>query len=176
MSDQDLNFLKFIYNEDLYLVEDTAKKSSSGLQADPAEIQTDLIETIKEEGLQKTQEPAPAYQAKQKDILILVENDSQNSLSESDLAYLIKILAAVKVNEQDIDLINVSQNSEYLQKEYQKILSFTPNHQLSDVGELYSLHHSGNSQIIVADDLKTLAASTDLRRKLWAALQEMFKS
>lgn len=172
MSDQDLDFLPFIYNEELYQIEKAATESILVEPEITSEVQSGVDENV---ASNKVEEPVAAYAEPQKEVLVLFESKNQEALAVADADYLKKILAAVKLTKEQVDLVNVCQKTDYQPNKYKKILSFTASHHIEGVAETYSIQSVGEAKVVVADDLHTLAASPELRRKLWATLKAMFE-
>ncbi|MFT7234156.1 MAG: hypothetical protein ACI8TA_003386 [Cyclobacteriaceae bacterium] len=108
-------------------------------------------------------------------MLILVEDSTDEFLNANDLAYLLKILGAVKLSLADIALVNVHRSKNYEELDYEQVLIFTSNHsfQLPNPTK-YTLNQLEGIQILLADPLNQIAASVELRKALWGSLKAIY--
>ncbi|MFT7159194.1 MAG: hypothetical protein ACI9GZ_000360, partial [Bacteroidia bacterium] len=128
---ENTEFLKYFINEDLYQidanevvvakdvprsknetevgVEDPTEKSQISPQQEVvSEISVPETVQVVEEPLEKIEPAIISYKGgNEKGILILVEDSTDEFLNANDLAYLLKILGAVKLSLADIALVNV---------------------------------------------------------------------
>lgn len=115
-------------------------------------------------------------------ILILVKETKETYLSESDQAFLTKILGAVKLQFEDIALVNVQTHPkvDFTQlKNYfscTKLLSFGIS--AAEIGlknsSLNELHEYQNTKIIIAESLSILAKDDSRKKLLWLTLKKLF--
>ena len=149
-------FLEFLLNDQMYEIgELSSPPVAQTLESETSESGVDL--GVKE------------------GILILYDNVLGDDMLEADRAYLSKILGAV---DKDISMIT-AQNVCKSKPDYQgfkSIIAFTPNHQLPvDLAtQQYQLTNFLEARLIIADSLSNIAASPELRKSLWGALQQMF--
>lgn len=155
MSKED-DFLKYFINETLYRVDEEV------MEKNPPEASDQDDNTAPEEP--------------KNEILIVFAHPSGTALSSEDMEYLNKILGAVGRSTAVVDFCNLSEGRSVQSMSHPYILAFVPHDQIPvDVPtESYVPAHLGHSQWIVADTLSEIAASTDLRKRLWSALQQVF--
>lgn len=197
--EENTEFLKYFINEDLYQVESLETKRDkespkiedekevgvaesiekpqiSPKQEEVAEISTPDTVQVAEEPLEKIEPTIISYKGgNEQGILILVEDSTDEFLNESDLAYLLKILGAVKLSLADIALVNVHKSKNYAELDYEQVLVFTTNHSFQIPNPTkYSPTQLEGLQILLADPLNQIAASVELRTNLWNALKQLF--
>lgn len=157
MSDKE--FIKYLINEDIYIVDQAEENESA---------EYPVVETpvpILEE---------PAEISNYKSILVIVEDDTSHGLNLNDKQYLAKILSAVKADLHSISLVNIHKESVGQTNGVENILVFTENFEFNTDYQLYELSDYQNAKLILSDPLKRVAQSVDLRKKLWSSLQKMF--
>lgn len=182
----DKAFLKYLINEELYLIEE--EKEEQVQPQVPSESEIEKVEKPKiETPVEKLTDPletdqsAVAEPAEElikrkhsgKAVLIIFDNTISDSMNPEEKAYLQKILSAVKLNIDDSDLVHVSNIGEYMLEGYQKVLSFSQKFNPANF-DLYVINKLENAQSLIADDLTTISQSVELRKKLWGSLQKMF--
>lgn len=168
------DFLKFLINEDIYVIDEKKEIISTGTTG---KEHVENTEVIHETSL--VQEPVETLAPPNKqvhEILILFDNPSADDLPTADMEYLGKILGAIGQSNEKVDFLNLA-NETVSSEGYKHIIAFTPNHQLPIDGstQQYVAVKFGESKLIIADALNNISASTDLRKKLWGVLQEVFK-
>ncbi len=198
----DKAFLKHLITEDIYvldvdkssdenIVETTAAEQKAEVsqkedEASPPKATTPQLTEVqnnsnpepvshineekKEEDIKEEKVLAPVY----KQILIIVADTTNQKLNLTDKKYIAKILQAVKVDLHSISLINILNEKVENLEGVEKILAFTPNHQLDISLAPYQLSDYQNTKMIVSEALATVAQSVELRKKLWGVLQVMF--
>jgi hypothetical protein len=196
---ENTEFLKYFINEDLYQidanevvvakdvprsknetevgVEDPTEKSQISPQQEVvSEISVPETVQVVEEPLEKIEPAIISYKGgNEKGILILVEDSTDEFLNANDLAYLLKILGAVKLSLADIALVNVHRSKNYAELDYEQVLVFTANHsfQLPNSTK-YRLTQLEGLQILLADPLNQIANSVELRKALWESLRTIY--
>lgn len=167
------DFLPFLINEDIYVIDTQSDQQKATIE----EKQEPVVEV----------QAAPAVVAEPKvelsaperptnEILVVFDNPMAKDLPNDDLEYLGKILGAIGQSTDKVDFQNVAATTPKTAG-YLYVIAFTPNHQLSVPAstQQYVPVKLGDGQLIVADALNNIAASTDLRKKLWGVLQQVFK-
>lgn len=155
MSKED-DFLKYFINETLYRVDE--KVMDKNQPEESAQNQNVASEEPKNE------------------ILIVFGNASDTALPTEDMEYLNKILAAVGRSTVEVDFCNIFEGRSAQSMIHPYILAFV-SHDRMPVDfpkKSYVPARLGHSQWIVADALNDIAVSTDLRKRLWSALQQVF--
>ena len=186
----DNQFIKFLINEDIYVLdEDVSTLESNSIEAESSENETEEVKQVEETTVEVVAEQVnqekvelptekvdapvivtPVY----KKILIIVADTTNEKLNLTDKKYIAKILQAVKVDLYQITLINVLNEPIADLTGVEKILAFTPNHKLDISASLYKETDYNESKLLVANPLNEIAASVELRKKLWSELQVMF--
>ncbi|MFY0653007.1 MAG: hypothetical protein JXQ96_13275 [Cyclobacteriaceae bacterium] len=174
-------FLKYFINEDLYHVEEKVTEPKEKEYAGETENSTEVVPKVEEpkvqlESSEVMEEVELKYKgANAKGILVLVEDANAEFLNDKDLQYLLKILGAVKLSLEEIALVNIVNQKSVDSLDFQKALLFTSNHNFSlDNTEKYSALSHNEKTVLVADPVDQIAASVELRKSLWGALQGMF--
>ena len=91
----------------------------------------------------------------------------------NDSAFLSKVLAAVKIELKDADLLNVDTIMPDASG-YKKVICFTNEHGIEAAPPKYTIGKAADGVVLVADELSNIASAVPLKKQLWAALQEMF--
>jgi len=121
-----------------------------------------------------------------KNITIVVNDEKAVFIEEDKLQLLTNLLAACKLNNADVAIVNVS-NTDYKYKQIKaelqpaNLLLFGVNaktFELPLVFEEYKLKNYDNCQILIAADLNNLIGATNEvkmeKSKLWFCLKQMF--
>ena len=166
-------FLKFLINEDIYLIDN--------LPEAPKEVKEPVVDSAPKPESEKSivSEPKVALSPPQKpvnEVLVIFDNPTAKHLPAGELEYLGKILGAIGRSVEKVDFQNVAATTPK-PVGYRYVITFTPNHQLPVPAstQQYVAAKLGDGQLIVADALNNISASTDLRKKLWSVLQQVFK-
>ncbi|WP_420579752.1 hypothetical protein [Reichenbachiella sp.] len=166
-------YLKFLINEDIYLIDN--------LPAPQEEVKEVVKETPPKHEPVSTvvAEPRVSLASTQKpdnEILVIFDNPTAKNLPAGELEYLAKILGAIGKSVEKVDFQNVAATTPK-PVGYRYVITFTPNHQLPVAAstQQYVSTKLGDAQLIVADALNNISTSTDLRKKLWGVLQQVFK-
>lgn len=164
-------FLKFLINEDVYLIDNlpVAQEEERPKEIPQTEASAPTIASEPKVILSTPQRPT-------NEILIIFDNPTAKSLPAGDLEYLGKIMGAIGKSVEKVDFQNVAATTPKAVG-YGYVIAFTPNHQLPVPAstQQYVSTKLGDGQLIVADALNNIAASTELRKKLWGVLQQVFK-
>ncbi|MEP2025861.1 MAG: hypothetical protein ABJH98_10990 [Reichenbachiella sp.] len=166
-------FLKYLINEDIYAIDE---KSEVITQPDAV---AETSDGAQKEEVTSVQEPVVALEKPAKptnEILIIFDNPTAVNLPAADLDYLGKILGAIGKSIDKVDFQNVAATTPKTAG-YVHVIAFTPNHQLPipSSTQQYVSTKLGEGHLIIADALNNISASTDLRKKLWGVLQQVFK-
>lgn len=171
------DFLKFLINEDIYLIDNLPEAEVEVKEATEAPVKETT--PASEPSPARVSEPKITLSTPQKptnEILVIFDNPTAKNLPAGDLAYLGKIMGAIGKSVEKVDFQNVAATTPKAVG-YDYVIAFTPNHQLPVPAstQQYVSTKLGDGQLIVADALNNIAASTDLRKKLWGVLQQVFK-
>lgn len=119
----------------------------------------------------------------QKNILLIVNDSSSLHLNDADFQFLTGILNACKLSMADIGLLNIFHYKETGLEEFKE--AFSPKYVIVfDVKEKqlqiqnpfvdYTILKNKNTQILPAPSLQFISQNTDEKKKLWAALKNLF--
>ncbi len=161
--------LPHIYHETVYRLGDNKP-------LDEADMGTD------EEGLDLQN---ATYGKNLKKIAILVSYPEKEVIDDSDLTFLEKILAAVKLTSEHVVIINLSKlpdnyNYDQIQHDWspQCLIAFGVTFFDINIKEetfnLYELKEYNSCRFLNGDALKTIAQNQDKKKALWVNLQRMF--
>lgn len=166
----DKEFIKYLIHEEIYVINQDKTVQKDNFFFDNTYENINQIE--KQIVSEKTipQVVLPVY----KKILIIVADTTDNKLNIKDKKYIAKILQAVKVDLYQTTLINILHETLGDLTGIEKILAFTPNHQIDIVSSPYKITDYQGAKFLVADSLSDIALSVELRKKLWVELQVMF--
>jgi len=167
------DFLKFLINEDIYVID---TKLESELETIRAVKESEDSVTSKISKVEEPIEKLVVSEKQKNEVLVIFDNPTSADLPAEDKDYLGKILGAIGKSNEKADFHNVAQATPNADG-YAFVIAFTPNHQLpvSASTQQYVAVKLGNGQLIVADALNNISTSTDLRKKLWGVLQQVFK-
>lgn len=166
------DFLKFLINEDVYIIDQKSEEKVTEV------LSENKPEKTKENEPSSVAEPVEELEAPEmpkNEILVIFDNPSAVELPAADFEYLGKILVAIGKSTDKVDFLNVAQNVTNVNG-YAQVIAFTPNHKLPvpvSIQQYVAVKLEG-AQLIVADALNNISASTDLRKKLWGVLQQVF--
>lgn len=183
MTEQDNAFLKFLIHEEIYLIDHESEEiASNEVQSGHQEVinAADVKgEGTKNSTVQADEENPQAVLSQRKDVndlkkpvLVIYGHSDRGAMPPEQKAYLGKILSAVKVNIDEIDLLSAKQEAEW--ESYERIICFTRKYANCPISSAYDIQKVGSVQWLLADELNTIEASRDLRQSLWTCLQKLF--
>ncbi|MDH5396918.1 MAG: hypothetical protein OEX02_02150 [Cyclobacteriaceae bacterium] len=188
-----------LFNEEIYVLAEEAIMPSSDevstvqqtVEVKPAvkvkvEAKIDLqveaeVESVPEKHVlpQELQEELiPVFRGNnKKGIVILVENAMAKDISPAQMAFLQKIVTAIQLTSNDVALANYSlpENRDILQMG-SVLIGFGLSGLKGYAGDLtlYQVLKENDRQFLFSDSIDTLEGNSNLKRKLWQALQVMF--
>ncbi len=186
--DSEQQFLRFFIHEDIYCL---AKEVIDFQDDTPKSQHTD---TTDETAVTKPSAPVPAPTPKQlpppvlvhkgsnhKKVAVLFHTQEQTDIDTTLENFLMKILAAVKLDIEDIALIH-TKDFDTEQAEAQLdllrptvVIAFNCTPPMKTPSkDLYSIYKSGNTSVLLADDLALLHTDKMKKKQLWEALQLLF--
>ena len=174
--EENKEFLKYIYHEDLYIVDEPAESTSSQpvveeeKDTDESEIKSLVVEETK---------PITFFGANEKGILILVDDPTNVFLNQKDLDFLMKIIeSGLRFSENDIALVNIAKYpAEQVLDEisYNFLLSFGSSILKGENDSpLYQVKENNGKKVLFADDLTEIAGDQAKKKLLWKAMKTMF--
>lgn len=177
MEELDHTGLKFFFEDDIYVIKEENPVSSHAIEKKeslPKEVPTpSTLEEPKEELISLNYKGGNA-----KGIAIIISDDSNDYLNNTDEALLLNILKALGLSLDDVAIINQHISGIAWQEEldYSKSIVFgiLPS-TYTIVSENYIIQSTGGSKWLFSDSLFTLGNDKVLKGKLWASLQELFK-
>ena len=104
-------------------------------------------------------------------IVVLVDQQSEEFVTEAEEDFLLKVIKAVNMGMEDIAIVNLSHSpgwSSELQADM--VLGFGTTTDL----ERYEVHTSNEQMLFYGDALSNIMADIDLKRRLWQGLKQMF--
>ena len=173
--DNTKDYLKYIYQEDLFLINEPQglTKEIEGNTDSESHSEEEFVEQINETPVVKF------LGSNNKGILILV-NDSENEfLNQHDLGFLMKIIeSGLKYSKSDIALVNCLKypyHQIFDEVHHSSIIAFGSHKtELLDGQAKYQIIDHDGIRIITADDLSVIETDRDKKMQLWKALQRMF--
>lgn len=173
--EENTEFLKYIYNEDLYIIDEHEVASDVDLEHKETPLVQKAPTPIVEEP-----KPVSFFGNNGQGILILVNDPSDDLLNQSDLDLLMKIVeSGLKYSKNDFALVNTAKFPiDQILDEigYSYLISFGVD--LSDffsITDPYAMHQLDENKVLFSAALSTLAKDETQKRKLWNALKFMFK-
>lgn len=115
-----------------------------------------------------------------KQIVMLVHDVSNDYLSTTAEDMFVKLLAAVKLNMQDVAIINTAKQVadwEIIREKLnpQKVILWGVEPAFINLNvDKYSVLAANDIDVLYADGLDTITTNVELKRQLWEALQKMF--
>jgi len=179
--------------------EDTPQtEEQQGVEASVSEVKAKTeddrrpeAQTVQDKPDKKAELNLPEYEGEnQKGILILHFNKRQSAMKNQDKVFLGKVINAVSLNFRDVALCNWAplEVSFEAQKNVFESLQQIKSEKILVFGDLplaWSLSHffqpytitqdAEGRQLLLADDLQSIAADRELKVKLWGSLQKLFK-
>lgn len=173
-------FLKYIYHEDLYIIDEPRPPVESSDEAKEM-ISDQKVEKAIVEPANVVEEPNPVYfwGNNEKGILLLVNDVSDDLLNQNDLDLLMKIVeSGLNYSKNDFALVNTAKfPADQILDEisYSYLISFGVD--LSDIFKVtthYTIHQSDGKLVLFSEDLSVINRDDLKKRKLWSALKSMF--
>jgi len=179
--DNEQDYLKYIYNEELYIIDEPDPvQNVDELVAGKAQNKNISVEDSEPASLVQEPNPVSYLGNNEKGILILVNDAGDELLNQKDLDLLMKIIeSGLKFSKNDIALVNTANNSfEQILDEvsYSYLISFGVDVTGSFTEtSLYTVHRLENSMILLSESLSSMHDDKIKKGKLWQSLKSMFK-
>lgn len=173
-------FLKYIYNEELYIIDEPDKLRG---HADTASTESKEVvvenETSNSSTLVEEPTPIPFFGNNEKGILILIDDATDELLNQKDLDLLMKIIeSGLHYSKNDFALVNVAKKSiDQILSEisYSYLISFGVDLSNSfSYTTPYTIHKVSSSQLLFSEPLSSMHDNQQRKGKLWLALKSMF--
>ncbi len=169
MSDKNSEWLAALFQEGIYVVPEEKPAADNKIIQEKNDTEPKVPEETSDDIL-----PMPGFRGKnKKHILVLAARE----LTPAEDEFLTKIMNAAGLSWDDIAFINWKEQPrpDLLDRlETHVVISFGLEHDPWCDAVPYSVHHANGVTHLRADDLQSLNENTDLKRKLWMALKEMF--
>ena len=168
---KDNQYLKFIFHEDLFLIEEPVGEGKV-TNDDFVALSTD----DQEPSLAK--EPVSYFGKNEKGILLLIYDPGNSFLNQSDLDFLMRIVeSGLRFSKNDIALVNtahypVEQVLEEIPHKY--IISFGIVDARWEGRTIYQRFDNEQIVHLPAQSLTEIASDENNKRKLWEALKSIF--
>ena len=168
-------FLKYIYSEDIYMLDEPEATDVIVEREEPVEsIQVEKTPTIVEEP-----KPISYLGRNEKEILFLVNDPSSELLNQADLDLFMKIVEdGLKFTRNDIALANTAKQS------LEQVLGELSHQFIISMGvdiskfypeqEAYLVHDSGTEKVLISESLQALGNDVSKKVRFWKALKSMF--
>lgn len=169
--ENNLELLKYIYQEDLYIIDEPARVQDQDTRVEQQQI--DAPAKAEE------QMPVQFFGRNAKGILILVEDPENELLNQAELDFLMKVVeSGLRYSKNDFALVNtarfpVSQILDEVPSSH--ILSFGVRLPKIDVGaSTYQVMDLDGNQVLLAHPLREIAQDQNKKKSLWSSLKSMF--
>lgn len=172
--EENQEFIKYIYHEDLYRIDEPAALANI-----PLVQEEDIITDVKESEptLVKEALPITFYGNNEKKILILVNDPTNDFLNQKELDFLMSIIeSGLKLTKVDFALVNCHKypTQQILDEiEYNYLISFDEN-EISTQKSKYQIIDSDRKNLLFAEKLSVIGADREKKMLLWKALKSMF--
>lgn len=173
--EENKELLKYIYHEDLYLIDEPA--ASANVQVIHEE---ELISEVKDsETPPLVQEALPVtfFGSNEKKILILVNDSANDFLNQKEMEFLMSIIeSGLKLTKVDFALVNCHKypTQQILDEiEYNYLISFDEN-EISAQKSKYQVIDTDRKKMLFAEKLSEIEAVKEKKKQLWKALKSMF--
>ena len=173
--EENLDLLKYIYHEDLYIIDEP----SESIPIQPLIEKESNADTIENQAtLVQESKPVTYFGNNEKEILILVNDPSNDFINQTDLEFLMKIIEnGLKYSKNDFALVNVANYpTDQIMDEisYSYLLSFGDNTYFKGDQSLYQIHKKDGKNELFADSLREIAGDEAKKTQLWKTLKTMF--
>lgn len=172
------NYLKYVITEGVYVInEPEAAEKPEPVEKTPVENTT---EEVNEENETYNKPALKIKGNSESSIMILVFEETSEFLGMSQEEFLKNILSAVKMNLNEVALINLAKSATTITELNEKldkgtILAFGLPSSLTLPGDKkYEIQSTGSSQVVLADSLQNIEADKSLKKALWTNLQQLF--
>jgi hypothetical protein len=175
MMDSNKEYLKYIFHEDLFIIDEPEpSKLKSGINLDNESVEPDqVVEEIHEPPMVKY------LGSNNKGILILVNDIENEFINRHDLDFLMKIIeSGLKYSKSDIGVVNCTKfpySQIFDEVHHSYIIAFGAHKAEMFNGQpRYQLIDQDGIKLIVADDLSVIENDREKKMQLWKVLQRMF--
>jgi len=169
------DFLQFIYNEDLYIINEPAVSIQASKNDENFSQEVDPQALMVEES-----KPVTFFGNNEKRILILIHDSTNKFLNQNDLDFLMKIVeSGLRYSKNDFALVNtaVFPLEQIMEEvEYDYLISFgITNQEFISSKKLYEVHENEGIEELFADNLSEIGLDKQKKILLWNSLKSMFK-
>lgn len=173
--EENSEFLKYIYNEDLYIIDEPSNSTTDEEKSSKEQIEEQRSTSVVEEPT-----PVSFFGNNEQGILILVNDPSDELLNQSDLDLLMKIVeSGLKYSKNDFALVNttkfpVDQILDEIGFSYLISFGVDLSNFFSETS-FYHIHQIDENKVLFSEALSVLGKDETKKRKLWNALKSMFE-
>lgn len=175
MNIDDASYLRFVYQEDIYILNEPEIIED---RSEP-EISEPIARQITEPVEINEPEPVMFWGGNQKRILILIKDPESELIHPKDQDFLMRIVeGGLKYSKEDVAVVNCSKY-EYSQIfdeiDHAYLIAFG-DHPGKFVGAFpkYEVNMQSGKKVLLSDSLKDLEPDKEKKKALWKALQNMF--
>ena len=167
------SWLKYLINEEVYILDEKGPNENSEEFVNPAAAG-------KKDGPMDDLIPE---KPETKELLVLLPVNNSREIAENNYTLLWKVLGAVNLDENDVHILEVPEDEretaiqEFDLSKYSKSIIFDPTlcSKAEYPAELYKVDHGVRGKALRVDTLQVIAEDQDRKRALWAALKLMFE-
>lgn len=171
--------LKFIYHEDLYIIDEPSEPENQKKENIVIEKKTVAIEHKIDIPVVEEPQAVSYFGKNEKGILIMVNDPGNDLLNQSDLDLLMKIVeSGLRYSKNDFALINSSkypmdQILDEIEHEY--LIAFgIDDPALPNKSDLYKIQEKDGKKTLFSEALSVLSKDQTKKMQLWKALKTMF--
>ena len=167
-------FLKFIFHEDLYIIDEPNESVDIEIPEKPVPNREKEPPSIIKES-----NPVTFFGHNEKEILILFHEPENRLPKQHDLDFLMKIIeSGLKYSKNDFALVNTAEfpiNQIFDEIPFNYVISFgVDSLHLDSSVSLYEIHDNQGKKELYVDTLGKINSDQSLKMQLWKALKTMF--
>lgn len=179
--EENSEFLKFIYHEDLYIIDEPEAQKPQ--LEEPEEKSIEEVEEIKDKEVSSPVveeiKPVICFGNNEKRILILTHDPASDFLNQKDLDFLMKIIeSGLRYSRNDFALVNTAKfpvDQIFDEIEFKFLISFGIEElSITNNKPLYEVLDLDGKKKLFAENLGMISSDQNKKMKLWKALKAMF--
>jgi len=174
--EENKELLKYIYHEDLYIVDEPAETVNTQYANEKENI---LESGENKPSIVQETKPVTYFGSNEKEILVLVNEPDSDFLNQKDLEFLMTIIeGGLRLTKDDIALVNIIKypyNQVLDEIEYKFLISFNEDEIiLQESKSRYRVIEKDSKKMLFAEKLSAIEANKEKKKQLWEALKIMF--